>query len=557
MTVKVAPPLDIKSSFNSSIPEPDAGRGEEVWQEESQRIVEINTALAGSMPIDSVYVAGSGLYCLVGNESIGYTIERFDESGASIGSIEVPSLSSPPSIISFNTSLSFDSVNNNLMIGVATWLKGGGPLEKPEAWYFEFLSFDVNLTSYSSVYLPTSFGYNEHGKSSEFKFKTDGANVIFLAINKADSLEPETGRELAAFRLDGMIPIGKMSVGFTDFFASEGDFYLTNGRPALSGGHLTGVVSVFSDELKQVRRISFKLPDSSLGEFSVSAAKSIVTVSTKPTSNELRSQILDKNMINIGVYKRNDEVIKLVTHKKYRCAVDATFDDPELGVNLSPPTWAEIGATNRWAIMDSSTSQRSIFNGGGNVSCSVTSPVDVVGIFGMINVNSVTLTIKQGATTLYTETKSAIDPLFSDTNIKDMVFFTPPFENVQVIVNFTGSSCQAGRFAVGRTSDIGRAVTGTELGDIDYSTIEYDNFGRTVYRERPIVPHHNLQIDVAKSKSISISRKIQSLRGLDVMWIADIGLDEPLIAIGRCERSPITYTNPSLVSYSLKIRGTA
>ncbi|MGE4534644.1 hypothetical protein, partial [Halomonas sp.] len=51
-------------------------------------------------------------------------------------------------------------------------------------------------------------------------------------------------------------------------------------------------------------------------------------------------------------YSTGDRVIKASTHRVYESQTDSNSDDPEVGVNADPPTWLDIGPTNRWAPFD-------------------------------------------------------------------------------------------------------------------------------------------------------------------------------------------------------------
>ena len=259
------------------------------------------------------------------------------------------------------------------------------------------------------------------------------------------------------------------------------------------------------------------------------------------------------------VTKIGDEVVDQASHKKYKSTIKYNFDNKGVGASKIPPTWIEVGSSNKYAMFDQSTNQKSFF---GTSTKSVTlnnvGLSNTLGLFAISGINSATITVKnQGGTTLYTETKSTDDPsgAFADLKLTDLLFEYPPFDDTDITISFTGTDMEVGGIATGLAEQIGTAVAGTSLGDTDYSTLEYDEFGNVKYIERPIVPYHNFQTDVEKRFSIAVARKIQSVRGINAVWIADIGEPEKLVALGRCERSPITYDNPSLVSYSIKVKG--
>ena len=558
MSVKVSIPRDIESSFNSSIAMPDSVAGEVVWQDENQRVSQsANVILQSPMVlIDSLYIGDAsgglqkGLYILQGSPVDSYKLTHYDyELGIVIREAIIPT----PTI----GDGSHEAVSLSLVGGNSVWV-GRARRDPPEYhWHFDYVSYDLSDLSTEIKSARISSKYKELSTIYSIRFKTDGSNTIVTATTRLITTEGIIDSQETTLFNPSSVELSLTNQIYSDLCFVGDRIYGLASSPALTSDGLVTRVTVMDFNLSTINIFDFPGIDGNWVRPSINHAGGSLTHSLEHALRNIYARVYDKNMINIGSYKRNDEVIKSSTKRKYRCAVDATFDDPELGVNLSPPTWVDIGSTNKYAILDSNTSQRSIFNGGGFVSCSITSPVDTVGVFGLSGVQSATVSVISGGSTLYTETKSGMDSEFSDVEIRDIIFNIPPFSDVEIRVDFTGSNVRVGRFAVGVGEKIGRAVPGTELGDIDYSILEFDEFGNTRYVPRPIVSFHTFQVDVAKQKSLSVARKLQSIGGKDAIWSADVGLSEPLVAIGKCERFPITYDNPTIVSYTVKVRGTA
>lgn len=265
-------------------------------------------------------------------------------------------------------------------------------------------------------------------------------------------------------------------------------------------------------------------------------------------------------------YILNDETIKSSTHRKYRSS-SINRDDPALGILLSPPSWVDIGSTNKWAVLSQSVSDQS-FSKDADWYCGFNIPdsANCISAFGIDGAESAYLYIYDATTSslLWSKVINLVNTSgdFEGLLTRSVIFDDlPPFMNRKVALSIVtidtsvGSAC--GAIVAGKVEVIGRAVAGTALGEVDYSTLEYDSFGNVKYIERPIVPYHTYQVDVAKEKSQAVYRKIQSVRGRNAVFIADIGMEEKLIAFGRAERAPITYDNPTIVSYSIKVRGSA
>lgn len=256
----------------------------------------------------------------------------------------------------------------------------------------------------------------------------------------------------------------------------------------------------------------------------------------------------------LSAYAVGDKVVKSSIHKKYQCLIETT-QDPEIGVDEIPPTWAEIGATNRWAMFDGISTYQSSYGSDVTVEVRPIGIVDSINIFNMENVSSVQVTTSvPDAGDSYTQT-------YDVSGKYDLVVFDfPPYENPFVDIIFTKeplstSNMKIGEVVVGESKRLGTLLAGAVSDRIDYSRYTYDEFGNLEYVPRPIVKYNTYPIRIDKVDAPEIELYLDSLKGKLAVWIGDIGDGEYLTARGNLERSPMTYSNPTMIEYLIKVRG--
>ncbi|AUR95806.1 hypothetical protein NVP1213O_30 [Vibrio phage 1.213.O._10N.222.54.F10] len=253
-------------------------------------------------------------------------------------------------------------------------------------------------------------------------------------------------------------------------------------------------------------------------------------------------------------YKPGDEAIKSAIHKKYQCLIE-TIEDPETGVDNVPPTWAELGATNRWAMFSGINTYQSVYDGDISIQLRPLGIIDSFNIFNMENVSSVQVTTSVPDTgDSYTQTYDVSDKY-------DLVVFDlPPYENPFIDIVFTKeplstSSMKIGEVVVGESKKLGTLLAGAVSDRIDYSRYTYDEFGNLEYVPRPIVKYNSYPIRIDKIDAPEVELYLDGIKGKLAVWIGDIGDGDYLIARGNLERSPMTYSNPSMIEYLIKVRG--
>ena len=108
-----------------------------------------------------------------------------------------------------------------------------------------------------------------------------------------------------------------------------------------------------------------------------------------------------------GTYTLGTKKINTATHRVYQVVADpSTSDDPLVGIAKVPPTWVDVGPTNRWAMFDELVGTQSTETGSIVVEETF---VNVANAISGINI--------EGAESVNVQVRTASDDLVYDTDI--------------------------------------------------------------------------------------------------------------------------------------------
>lgn len=564
MTVKVAVPVEINDSIltSSGIPEPDPSVGEVAWEDEASKYED--TTITG--PIDywlnfEMTRTGHGELIVVGALRNTWALVKFDVNGSLVWSTEPGTdTGNPESDMNFigcsvngddlimfwhndnNQSANFNKVYRQVITGIAAQ----GPLPSYSGASSELVNFP------SSV------------RDSENKRLLEQGNLIFASHN------------------DGVTISQNISVSALS--ATDGELIITN-TESFNGGRVNSIspdgdggfyvcaidrkIIQFSAQLERVKESNLPLVKSKFER--VAYYNNIITVGGLTSTNQNVMILTDvNNDFNLlSSYKKDDEVLYLPNHTKYICLANETFSNPsETATGDANAEWLKIGPSNRWSMLDKFIKNKTKSTVDFTVEITPGVLFDTVSFFGIIGVDTIRVEALRGVDVIYDETKSFVDLnsivdwysyfFYQLTHREEDVFFNiPPYLDTKLRVTFTGtgSGIEVGAMPFGMSQTMGVVCINTKSDTKDYSDIEYDQFGELSEIERPVVSYNTYEIDVKKTLAKSIERKLKDLRGKNALWVGDIGDDQQLITYGRYERSPLTYSNHSIVSYSVKVRG--
>lgn len=510
--MKVVKPIPVTDDnfVSSSIPEPDAAAGEVEWiPDRFSGFLFTNKSYPDQGFIHAVKVGGT-LYALETKEvNIGSNgvIHKYDNNGAHVGSFSVDG-----SIKSFGI-----SEDLNRLVGVDP--ANGAVIE----YNLSSESFVRSVSIAGDVSTPRGITYG------------DGSYFVL------DSTEQKIARFDSNFNFqsrDTVLDDATSNLWSLNFLA----------------GGFCSYVNSLTGELKAARigssDIQWKIPTSEAAGSNFSIFGHYYSDGNPSVLNFTEDKsYLYVDGIYDGLYKPSDRAVKSSAHKLYQCAI-ATSQDPEEGVATVPPTWVEVSPTNRWAMFDYKRSTQSESSSPLTISLDPDGIIDSVSVFDIEEVSTIKVVATSASSgEVYNQTHTV-------TGLVELVILDiPPFSDLVIDLTFTGGAMLVGEVVVGESKELGVLVSGVVSDRIDYSRTTYDDFGNVTDVPRPIVKYITYPIRMLKSDAPGIERYLDALRGSQAVWVGDIGGGDLIITFGRIERSPMTYDNPSIVEYQIKVRG--
>lgn len=248
---------------------------------------------------------------------------------------------------------------------------------------------------------------------------------------------------------------------------------------------------------------------------------------------------------------------------------DHVPDDP-----ASDLWWVDTGPTNLWAQFDSQTStETSLVTSGGSpklvTSCTpgICNGVSVIGASG---IKSATVTMVNGATTVFTQTIDKVD----STYISDwyMYFFEPyvirtdlifgplpPYPSAVITVELTpstvGDTVTCGSLLFGNTVEIGEVEYDASVGIVDYSRVETDEFGVTTLVKRNFAKEVSYPLRIDNTQLRRIFSTLADLRATPAVWSGSDEYDfSPLTVFGVIDkfRIEVKYVDVSICTLQIK-----
>ena len=263
-------------------------------------------------------------------------------------------------------------------------------------------------------------------------------------------------------------------------------------------------------------------------------------------------------------YAVGARVILTSTHRKYEALAASTGVNPA----TDPTKWLDLGPTNRWAMFDArvgtATNRASTLQ-------VVLAPGATDGV-ALIDTDaeSATVTLTVSGTQLYNKTQSfnvggsAIENWFSwffePVGRKSSLLFldVPVYENGVLSVTIARDNpadiVSCGTLLVGRQFTLGDTEHGADIGIIDYSRKETDQFGVTSVVERAFAKRMTARVVMQTSAIDDVHRNLAALRATPVLWIGSESF-ESLTVYGFYKEFSIDLAYPTISYCSLTIEG--
>jgi hypothetical protein len=483
-----------------------------------------------------------------------WAIARYDESFnfQSVTPVSV-SFGDSPRVVGF-------SYSQNTGLFTMFWRQHAG------SWLFYYQKYDVDLNlslSETNIANMTNDILTSNPGLTPISMCQSG-DFIYCSVNLPTG-EPFVGGDfLYKLNPDGS-SVSSVQSSFSGQVANDqsGGFFLVGSTEK------TIYAYNYSSSLSLLSSNALKSYQTTTGKWRIGFSGGILAlVEEAGDGSTLTLTPFSETFTNLGSYKKGDEVIVSSVHRKYRCLVSETFDYPVDGATEdASATWIDIGPTNKWAMFDEKTTTSTIDGTSFSMTFNPVNYVNAMAFFNVAGTESINITVKDaGGTERYNEDFALIDisPIYdyytyffyqNTSNDELVADDLPPYYDPEITVTFTGNTISVGAMVMGFANQIGTALTDTQTDTLDYSRQEYDVFGELTYIERPVVKLNTYEVLADKTINPYIQNLIKKLIGKNTLWIGDIGGGQKLITYGRYERSPIPFTMPNDVRYSITVRG--
>lgn len=263
-------------------------------------------------------------------------------------------------------------------------------------------------------------------------------------------------------------------------------------------------------------------------------------------------------------YAVGTRVILTSTHRRYEALVASTGINP----STDPTKWLDLGPTNRWAMFDARVGTATTRT----ASLQAVLAPGAIDAVALIDTDAESATVKLTAdgVTKYTQTQTfniggvAIDNWFSwffePIGRRTTLLFldVPVYANGIITVTMTrdnpADTVSCGTLLVGRQLSLGDTEHGADIGIIDYSRKETDQFGVISVVERAFAKRMTARVVMATDSIDVIHRALASLRATPVLWIGSESF-ESLTVYGFYKEFSIDLAYPTVSYCSLTIEG--
>ena len=300
------------------------------------------------------------------------------------------------------------------------------------------------------------------------------------------------------------------------------------------------------------------------------------------TDSEQMVWILDDNKAEItdivnfdqlGGYREGDEVISQSTHRKYR-ATTSTIDTPEIGSKKSPPTWTDVGPTNKYAFRDTYIHNRTISQSDGTIegdkvrfNLTFDGVSDSISFFGLQNTDEIVIYYYGGDSADIIETRiiSLIDyeatlKTGEQTLLESFVVIGSDFNEdavsarIELKPDGSGNAVAVGRMIAGKAVELGVTQYGAKLSIEDFSRRERDEFGNFTIIPRDTAKNIDFDVKIPKEDVNFVFTYLSKLTTIPCVFLGD-DEDAAVQVYGYYSDYTHNIDYPSITSATISVEG--
>ena len=258
---------------------------------------------------------------------------------------------------------------------------------------------------------------------------------------------------------------------------------------------------------------------------------------------------------------------RIYDHHVYEVIVATTSARPDIGAAATPPSWLDLGATNRFKMFDQIISTQTVYAAEIDVDITPGAIINSAAFFGLSG-NEITLTMTDPIDgVVYTETRSLQDnTLIIDwytyffeeiAFLPDMVFLNLPAYGSAMLTAYVdggAGDAKVGEVIIGKQRTLGVSNFGTSVSIIDYSVKSTDDFGNTVITTRAYSKRADYDVTVETAAVAAVQKALADIRTTPTVFIGDQNRPETVV-YGFYKQFNIVLSTPSISDCSIEVEG--
>jgi hypothetical protein len=288
------------------------------------------------------------------------------------------------------------------------------------------------------------------------------------------------------------------------------------------------------------------------------------------TSSTIAEPDAGETVWTAGTYATGVKRINTTTHRVYEVVADpSTHIDPVVGVATTPPTWVDIGPTNKWAMFDDVIGTVSTDNLSLSVDLDPDKVVNGVAGFNINGATSINVTMTDpSAGVVYNNDLSMLDnssvvdyyEYFFEPRINITSFVLldlPSYINASTSFTVVGAGdVSVGTFVYGNQISLGVTNHGTGLQLLDFNIKERDAFGNfKVTTNRRTAKLVDYDVTIPTARIGYVYNTLSNLTTKAAVWVGTIETDDSTLVYGYYRNMNINIGAPTISSATINIEG--
>jgi hypothetical protein len=216
-------------------------------------------------------------------------------------------------------------------------------------------------------------------------------------------------------------------------------------------------------------------------------------------------------------------------------ALTTTTDQPDVGAAAAVPTWLRLGYVNRWRMFRDGSDSLTTNTGAITVTLDFAAVVTTVALLGLVadTVHLVATDTIEGV--VYDETFTLTDIsapdwweyFFTTYSSLDTALFEniPPYPDAVLALTISRTNpldtASCGRVVAGVIAELGVTNYGTDVGILDYSIKERDEFGNLQIVQRRTVKRVGYDVTLESSLVDYVQRALAKVSATPALFIGD------------------------------------